>query len=385
MTGLKTTLAAVAAGAAAMYFSDPDRGNRRRALARDRSVGTWNDFTGLLDKARRDAANRTRGTGCAIAGVFRKRPADDQVLVDRVRTRLGRLVSHPHAIDVTARDGTVTLKGDVLRSEFEALVRRIGFVRGVKHVEQELRVHDSSEHISSLQGGVRRETRSEFTQQNWTPALRIAAGALGSSLLSYAVRKDGARAVATGLAGAALLGRAVCNRELSRMLGIRSGRRAVEFEKCVHIQAPVEEVFRYWADYEKLPRFMTHLKEVRDLGNGKSHWVAEGPGGISTSWDAERTKHIPNKLLAWRSLPGSGVETEGVVRFDANANGGTRVSIRMGYKPPAGMVGHYILSLFGADPRSEIDEDMVRLKSLIELGKTRAHGVQVTREMFQHA
>jgi uncharacterized membrane protein len=57
----------------------------------------------------------------------------------------------------------------------------------------------------------------------------------------------------------------------------------------------------------------------------------------------------------------------------------------MGYKPPAGMVGHYILSLFGADPRSEIDEDMVRLKSLIELGKTRAHGVQVTREMFQHA
>jgi hypothetical protein len=41
--------------------------------------------------------------------------------------------------------------------------------------------------------------------------------------------------------------------------------------------------------------------------------------------------------------------------------------------------------LFGADPKSEIDEDMVRLKSLIEVGKTRAHGVQVDRESLQRA
>ncbi len=385
MTAVRNTLAGLAAGAAVMYFSDPDRGKRRRALARDRSVRTWNNFAGLLDKAGRDAANRTRGTGCAILDAFRTHRADDDVLVQRVRTRLGRLVSHPHAIEVTASNGKILLKGDILESEFNHLIHRIRAVPGVKEVEQQLQVHESPEHISSLQGGIRREWRSEFTQQNWTPALRVAAGALGSGLMSYASGKRGARGIAAGLAGAALFGRAVCNRELRRLVGIGNGRRAVEFEKCLHVQAPVDEVFRFWANYESLPRFMTHLKEVRDLGNGRSHWVAEGPGGMSTSWDAETTKFIPNKLLAWRSLPGSSLETEGLVRFDANANGGTRVSLRMGYKPPAGILGHYALALFGADPKSEIDDDMIRLKSLIELGKTRAHGVQVTREAVQHA
>ena len=37
-------------------------------------------------------------------------------------------------------------------------------------------------------------------------------------------------------------------------------------------------------------------------------------------------------------------------------------------------------SIFGNDPKSEMDDDMVRLKSLLEYGKTRAHGQRVTRE-----
>lgn len=252
-------------------------------------------------------------------------------------------------------------------------------------MDEELQAHESSEHISSLQGGSKREDRSELMQQNWTPALRITAGALGGTFISYASRKDGPFALAGSLAGAALLSRAFCNRELRDLVGIGDSTRAVEFDKTIHIQAPVEEVFRYFSNYEKLPCFMTHLKEVCDLGNGSSHWVAEGLGGISISWDAKVTQSIPNKLLAWRSLPGSRVDTEGVVRFDQNSNGGTRLSVHMWYKPPAGVLGHYVASLFGADLKSEIDDDMVRLKSLIEVGKTRAHGLRVNRESLQRA
>jgi len=178
-------------------------------------------------------------------------------------------------------------------------------------------------------------------------------------------------------------GEAAARRRVSELLdlvGLGDGARAVEFEKTIHIQAPADEIFKYWSDYEKLPCFMGHLKEVRDLGNGKSHWVAAGPGGISVSWDAEITASIPNRLLAWRSIPGSTVETEGVVRFDENGDRGTRVTIRMAYKPPAGVLGHYVSSLFGANPKSEIDDDMIRLKSLIEVGKTRAHGMKVDRD-----
>jgi hypothetical protein len=45
-------------------------------------------------------------------------------------------------------------------------------------------------------------------------------------------------------------------------------------------------------------------------------------------------------------------------------------------------VGHWIAELFGADPKSALDEDLARLKSLFERGKTRAHGETVSRQDF---
>jgi uncharacterized membrane protein len=340
----------------------------------------WNSFSDLLDKAQRDATNRARGVACGIRAAFQNRRTHDQILIQRVRSRLGRLVSHPHAIEVTAENGKIILKGLVLEDELSRLLSAVRAVPGVTDLENKLEAHNSSEDISRLQGGVRPEIRSEFMQRNWTPALRIVAGVLGGALFSNAIRKNGPVAAAGSLMGAALLSRAIWNRKFRDVVGIGDGARAVEFDKAIHVQAPVEEVFKFWSDYEKFPRFMTHIKEVRDLGQGKSHWVAEGPGGIPVSWDAEVTDCIPNKLLAWRSIPGSTIDTEGVVRFDEDSKGGTRISIRLFYKPPGGVLGHYVASLFGADPKSEIDDGMVRLKSLMELGKTRAHGTRVNRE-----
>jgi uncharacterized membrane protein len=74
------------------------------------------------------------------------------------------------------------------------------------------------------------------------------------------------------------------------------------------------------------------------------------------------------------------VHTEGVVRFAPASDGGTRISIHMHYSPPAGVLGHGLARVFGADPKSEMDDDLVRLKSLLEIGKTRAHGTTVWRD-----
>jgi hypothetical protein len=52
----------------------------------------------------------------------------------------------------------------------------------------------------------------------------------------------------------------------------------------------------------------------------------------------------------------------------------------MSYCPPAGLFGHAVAWVFGADPKTEMDEDLVRLKSLLETGKTRAHGVAIVGE-----
>jgi uncharacterized membrane protein len=370
MNHVKAAAAGVAAGSLLMYFLDPDRGKRRRALVRDKAARTSHDFSTLIDKAQRDISNRAAGAWHGAKTFFTDGSADPDVLVQRVRSRLGRAASHPHAVEVTAEGDAIVLHGTVSGSEMDRLVRYARSVKGVKNVLNRLKATPVAEAGS----------HREWARRRWTPSLRLGAGVAGGALLLYGTRRGGAGGLAANLAGSALLARAISNHDLLDIVGAGDGARVIEFEKAVHIQAPVEEVFAFWSDYSKFSRFMSHLKEVRDLGGGKSHWVAEGPAGIPVSWDAELIRNVPKELLSWRSVPGSVLETEGTVRFEENSHGGTRVSLRMCYKPPAGVLGHYVASLFGSDPKREIDEDLVRLKSLIELGRTRAHGERITRE-----
>jgi hypothetical protein len=102
-----------------------------------------------------------------------------------------------------------------------------------------------------------------------------------------------------------------------------------------------------------------------------------GPAGIPVEWDAVITALVPNQLLAWKTVPGEAVRHAGVVVFDEDPQGGTRVHLRMTYKPPAGVIGHAVASLLGADPKQALDDDLVRFKSIIETGKTTAHGEEV--------
>src|SRR5439155_1840890 len=65
---------------------------------------------------------------------------------------------------------------------------------------------------------------------------------------------------------------------------------------------------------------------------------------------------------------------------DATPDGGTRVHLRMSYNPVGGVVGHVLASIFDADPKHALGDDLVRMKSLFEQGKTTAHEHTVTRE-----
>jgi uncharacterized membrane protein len=59
-----------------------------------------------------------------------------------------------------------------------------------------------------------------------------------------------------------------------------------------------------------------------------------------------------------------------MVRFEQIRDGSTRVTVQMSYVPPAGAVGHAVAQLFGVDPRQAMNEDLIRLKSLLEGGRT---------------
>ncbi|HEU5304532.1 MAG TPA: SRPBCC family protein [Gemmatimonadales bacterium] len=365
-------------GAGAMYLLDPDRGPRRRSLLRDQIVRAGNKLGDGLSATARDTRNRTVGAAASFRSRFREEEAEDDVLQERVRSAIGRLVSHPGAIEVTASDGRVTLRGDVLTEELNRLIKGVERVRGVKEVRNALAIHSSADGVPALQGqGRPREQRPELLQDNWAPAVRLAMGTLGGWMAFKGLRTRGLPGRALTPIGLGLLTRAVTNRSTRRLVGAGAGRRAVHIQKTIRVAAPVERVWELWSRFEQFPRFMSHLREVLRIDQNRSHWVASGPGGIPVEWDATVTEWLPHELIAWKSVEGSPVETAGRVQFRPTPDGQTEIDVHLSYNPPIGTLGHVVASLFGTDPKHAMDEDLVRLKSLLEDGKTRAQGESV--------
>jgi uncharacterized membrane protein len=367
MANTKALASGLLMGAGLMYLLDRRQGKRRRARLRDKVRHRVHEVEHVLDQSTRDFRNRAHGLVAETQKRLRTEYVDDTRLRERVRSALGRIVSHPGTLNVTVQDGRVTLRGPVLNSERRRVIAGVRRVRGVDDVIDQLDVHAVSENIPALQGGVRREACFEFMQENWTPAARVLAATLGSAAAVYGMRRRGVTGKAARMGGLALLTRAVTNMPARRLVG--ADRSAVVIEKSINIDVPAEDVYRFWSEFENFPRFMSHLREVRRTGDRLSHWVAAGPAGSSLEWNAMITEDVPNQRISWKSLSDAAVATEGTVRFLPRPDGGTRVDVRMSYNPPAGALGHAIASFLGADPKHAMDDDLVRLKSLLENGR----------------
>jgi osmotically-inducible protein OsmY len=145
-------LTGFAFGAAIMYAFDPSGGLRRRVRVRAK-VGRLTHMTrDGLGAAARDWSNRAAGAAAEARRRFRSDRPDD-VLVERVRAVLGRAVSHPRAIEIEARNGTVCVCGPVLTREMSALLRAVESVPGVRHIDNQLELHDQPGNSPALQGG----------------------------------------------------------------------------------------------------------------------------------------------------------------------------------------------------------------------------------------
>lgn len=188
----------IAMGGALMYYLDPDRGRSRRAAARGRIAHLLNAIDHEIEVTSRDVVNRTLGLIARTRSVFRDDRASDAVIAARVRARLGREVSHPRPILVSAAGGHVTLTGDIPAAELGRLLKAVRSVRGVATVEDRLRVHDRPEVHPALRDGRRRTgQRAELWQETWSPSMRLVAG---TAIAAAALRTTGTRR----LAGAAL-------------------------------------------------------------------------------------------------------------------------------------------------------------------------------------
>ncbi|HWO41351.1 MAG TPA: SRPBCC family protein [Candidatus Eisenbacteria bacterium] len=367
-------IAGLGVGAALMYIFDPLVGRRRRALVRDKMVRLGHKTADAIDVTARDLKNRAVGLAAETKSWVAERgdvEISDEKLRERVRSSLGPVVSHPSSIEVHVEHGKVTLSGPILAQEVDRVIRHVSGISGVKEVENRLEVHEEPGNVPGLQGeaAVRKAGQlPDLMQANWSPATRFIAGTAGGALALYGLRRLTVFGGALAAVGTALVARALTNIEFKRLTGVGAGRRAIDIHKTVNVAAPVEEVFSFWTNYENFPRFMSNVREVRDIGNNRSHWVVAGPAGVPVEWDAELTSYTPNAVVAWKTVPGSPIQHAGIVRFQPNPDGSTRLDIRMTYNPVAGGLGHLVATLFGADPKSEMDADLMRMKSMIETG-----------------
>lgn len=383
-TQLSIAIGALLTGVSLMYLFDPRSGRRRRALLGgqvNRGLRQSRDFA---QKVRTDAQNRARGLYEQSRSALHGGAPDDEIVAERARAALGRLCSHPGALEVTCTDRIVHLSGDILSDDVKHVLHGVRNVRGVKNVVNELRVHESADSIPSLQGEAnpRATALPEYLQDNWSPAPRVVAGAVGIGLLasSLGAPRLNTSTATLGLAGAAILLRAISNRPLARMIGWSANAEdGFMVQKTLHVYAEPDEVYAAWRALENFPSFMTHIREITPIEGGRYRWTVDGPAGVPVNWESEITADIPNELLAWRTVAGSPVQSTGVVQFEPSSYGGTRIHVRMSYRPPANAAGHAAAVVFGKDPRRQIDDDLMRLKSLLETGKTTGNPGPIVR------
>jgi uncharacterized membrane protein len=208
----------------------------------------------------------------------------------------------------------------------------------------------------------------------------------GSAIALYGLSRGGFSGLAIAAIGGALVYRGYTgNCEMYRALGVDTTERAgdtptgvpaqygVKYEKNFIINRPAQELFDYWREFGNLPRIMRHLESVVQLGPMRSHWVANGPMGMKVEWDAEIHNEEPGRLIAWRSLPGSQVDTAGSIHFnDLGEINGTEVRISLKYNPPGGKIGAGLATLLGSGVEQEIEEDMRRFKQVMESSRSTA-------------
>ena len=369
-----------AAGALLMFLLDPDRGSARRATSTTalKNAGSrtgsalgnaWHGIGERIGSAARQAGDSASEllddaakTGAKLlddAGSSAGKYADDAgkyagKYADEAGTRASRMLesAKPNGAARRTYEDARDSASDLIASAADsasAAASRLGRM--------------ASQAAGSASHALHLDERDLVSSLLRNPAV-VGGGLLG--LIGLFRRSP--LVAAAGVAGLALAARSGGSGGsiVSNLFG--SGRaKRIDLEKTIRIDAAPDEVYEMWANYENFPRFMSHVVEVRDIGKRRSHWTVQGPAGTQFEFDSVLTEQNRNRRLAWRSEPGAQIPNSGSVEFEPY-RGGTLVTVRLSYSPPAGALGHAVASLFGSDPKGQMDDDLARMKHYIERG-----------------
>ena len=143
---------------------------------------------------------------------------------------------------------------------------------------------------------------------------------------------------------------------------------AQRVQESIEVQAPLQDVYSYWSNFENFPRFMENIEEVRMTGEDTSHWKVKGPLGTSVEFDAKTTEMNPEQGVGWNTVDGQ-VMTSGEIRFQEVRPDLTRVEVTMNYAaPPGGKAGEAVANIL-SDPEKSMRQDLENFAGIVERGE----------------
>ena len=189
----------------------------------------------------------------------------------------------------------------------------------------------------------------------------IVEAVVAGALLAYAQGNSGRgrRGLAARLTASGLLLAAFAPEMMRQLLRVGAARRRVHLRTTIEIDRPVHEVFDFCRDFENFPRVVQSLRSITDYQDGRSCWEVVAPSGEVLSWNSQVTKYVPNVVIAWRSVPGSIVDCNGLIRFSPSPRG-TRLRVEVDYDPCHTGISDAVRALFDVPRTEQLEADLSR-------------------------
>ena len=215
--------------------------------------------------------------------------------------------------------------------------------------------------ITSSKGVPMRVSSSAYTSLDRMPAQNWGALLSGTALAVFGLSRKSRWGLALAGAGGLLAYAAVRS----------ANSRPQDPAHCtLTLNTSPEEAYRFWKDFESMPRYVNHLQSVEKVGENRYRWTAILPTRKTVSWDAEIKTDVPNEKIAWQSLSDSDVQVNGSVQFRRGPQDrGTLVTAKIQYYPNGANGASKAANLLSKTASFVLRQDMRRIKALVETGE----------------
>ena len=139
-------------------------------------------------------------------------------------------------------------------------------------------------------------------------------------------------------------------------------------EASITIHRPVDEVFRFYRDFQNLPSFLGDVMAIEQIGPATSRWTIQVPLGIRAHWTIRVTEERTNELIRYESVTPPALRTYWEIHFTPRSEG-SETEVREVMRAPLGRLGRAALALIGKFPEEEVSSKLHRLKQVMETGR----------------